>query len=66
MNKPVKKTKRLESTPRDTSLVSPKLLADIGDALQAVKPYGSVEIYVQNNIVTQITARNIRKMSSTI
>lgn len=41
--------------------ISPKLLEEIESALRLVKPFGSVEIYVQNSIVTQITARNIKK-----
>ena len=39
----------------------------INDILQAVKQvdgYGSVEIYIQNHAITQITIRNIIKPSS--
>ena len=45
----------------DTQNLSPKLLVEITTALKSVKTYGSVEIYVQKGIVTQITVRNIKK-----
>lgn len=41
------------------------LIDEIKDALQTVS-YGSIEIYVQNKTVTQITVRNIKKTSVTI
>ena len=44
--------------------VSPALLSEIKSALKSVKSYGSVEIYIQNGVVTQITVRNIKKTSS--
>lgn len=44
-----------------TQTISDTLLEEIRTALKNVSPYGSVEIYVQNNVVTQITVRNIRK-----
>ena len=37
------------------------LLKDIERALKNIKGWGSVEIYVQNSTVTQITERNIKK-----
>ncbi len=40
------------------------LVSEIQEALKSVKGYGSVEIYVQNGKVTQITVRNIRKTSN--
>ncbi|MCL5970806.1 MAG: YezD family protein [Patescibacteria group bacterium] len=43
-----------------TKRISEKLLEEIKEALQNVN-YGSVEIFVQNDNVTQITVRNIRK-----
>lgn len=43
--------------------LSPKLLSEIESALRMIRNFGSVEIYVQNNIVTQITVRNIKKTS---
>lgn len=41
--------------------ISPELIEEIKTALKGVKSYGSVEIYVQKGIVTQITVRNIKK-----
>ena len=41
------------------------LLQEIKEALQSVK-FGSIEIFVQNSIVTQITVRNIHKTSMEI
>jgi hypothetical protein len=38
------------------------LLTEIKSALQSVR-YGSIEIFVQNKIITQITVRNIHKTS---
>jgi hypothetical protein len=40
-----------------------QLTEEIVRALQKVGGFGSVEIFVQNNIVTQITVRNIKKTS---
>lgn len=34
---------------------------ELSDALKSIDSYGSVEIYVQNSMVTQITTRNIKK-----
>ena len=41
--------------------VSKKLVEEIIASLQSASPYGSVEIYVQNDNVTQITVRKIKK-----
>lgn len=38
-----------------------ELLDEIVKALKSVEGYGSIEIYVQDHSVTQITVRNIRK-----
>ncbi|QQS38698.1 DUF2292 domain-containing protein [Candidatus Woesebacteria bacterium] len=46
-----------------TKKVSKSLLSEIKTALEKAGGFGSVEIYIQNNIVTQITTRNIRKTS---
>lgn len=40
--------------------LSEKLMSDIKEELERIG-YGSLEIYVQNNKVTQITVRNIKK-----
>lgn len=41
--------------------LSSSLITELEVALQMVKAYGSIEIYVQDSKVTQITVRNIRK-----
>ena len=43
-----------------TQNITPTLISQVVDALRN-KAYGSVEIYMQNRTVTQITVRNIRK-----
>lgn len=43
--------------------VSPQLVDEIITALKLVRNYGSIEIYIQNSVVTQITVRNIKKTS---
>lgn len=47
-----------------TKKISQTLLIEIKKALKAVQAFGSVEIYVQNGNVTQITVRNIKKTSN--
>ena len=44
-----------------TKKVSRRLLEEIKKALKSIESFGSVEVYVQDNIVTQITVRNIKK-----
>lgn len=44
-----------------TQVISQRLIDEVTQALKTVSPFGSVEIYVQNNTVTQITIRNIKK-----
>jgi len=44
-----------------TKKISHTLIGEIKNALQSVSSYGSIEVYVQNGIVTQITIRNIKK-----
>lgn len=48
-------------TEYSTKRISKTLLAEIKDSLKSIKNFGSVELYVQNNVVTQITTRNIKK-----
>lgn len=43
-------------------VISQNLLSEIKEALESVK-FGSIEIFVQNKVVTQITVRNIHKTS---
>jgi len=45
-----------------TKKVSQKLIEEIRDSLHNVE-YGSIEIYVNAGVVTQITKRNIKKTS---
>lgn len=47
-----------------TQNISERLVVEIKSALQSVKNYGSIEIYIQNGVVTQITVRNIKKTNS--
>ncbi|OGM23065.1 hypothetical protein A2691_00605 [Candidatus Woesebacteria bacterium RIFCSPHIGHO2_01_FULL_39_23] len=44
-----------------TQKISPELVNELKIALKSIKGYGSVEIYIQDNTVTQITIRNIKK-----
>jgi hypothetical protein len=44
-----------------TKDVSQELLAEIAEALQNIRGWGSVEIIVQDFKVVQITERNIKK-----
>lgn len=44
-----------------TAKISKTLVLEIKKSLKGVRSYGSVEIYVQNGVVTQITVRNIKK-----
>src|SRR3989304_4820764 len=46
-----------------TQNITPRLISQIVDALKN-KAYGSVEIYIQNYTVTQITERTITKVST--
>jgi len=44
-----------------TQNVSPVLVEEIVQAMKNAGSYGSIEIYIQNHNVTQITVRNIKK-----
>lgn len=46
--------------------VNKRLLKQIEEALGQVDGYGSVELYIQKNIVTQITSRTIKKTNNPI
>jgi hypothetical protein len=41
--------------------VSPELIDEVVEAIRSVKGWGSIEIYVQDYCVTQITVRKIKK-----
>jgi len=45
-----------------SNLKQDELVSEITSALKSVR-YGSVEIFIQDNTVTQITVRNIKKTS---
>ncbi len=47
-----------------TKNISPILLLEIKKALKSVDNFGSIEIYVNDGIVTQVTVRNIKKTTS--
>lgn len=47
-----------------TKVISPALLEEVAEALQNIRGWGSVEIYVQDHRVVQITERNIKKTNS--
>lgn len=49
-----------------TNGYSQELIDEIVVALKRVGAYGSIEIYVQNSNVTQITVRNIKKTKHNI
>lgn len=46
--------------------IGPELIAEIVEALNNIRGWGSVEIYVQDYKVVQITERNIKKTNSNI
>jgi hypothetical protein len=49
------------NTEYSTKRISNTLLVEIKKALKSVKSYGSVEIYIQDGVVNQITTRQIKK-----
>ncbi len=46
-----------------TKQISDKLIKEVEEALKNIRGWGSVEIYVQDFKVVQITERNIKKTS---
>lgn len=44
-----------------TKRISDNLVEEIKQALKNIRGFGSIEVFVQNYKVTQITERNIRK-----
>lgn len=44
-----------------TKKISNNLLLEFKEALKSIGSFGSVEVFVQDGIVTQITVRNIKK-----
>jgi hypothetical protein len=57
---------KLTAHGHSTKLIDDKLLQDIADALKNVRGWGSVEVFVQNYKVVQITERNIKKTEHNI
>ncbi|OGE05581.1 hypothetical protein A3B51_01005 [Candidatus Curtissbacteria bacterium RIFCSPLOWO2_01_FULL_41_18] len=57
----------MDQTDQDfsTQNITPQLIGQIVDALKN-KAFGSVEIYIQNYKVTQITERTITKVASLV
>ncbi len=49
-----------------TKKITQTLIEEIKQALKNVRGWGSVEIYVQDYKVTQITERNIKKTSHSL
>jgi hypothetical protein len=47
-----------------TRRVTEQLIKEINKSLKSIDSHGSVEIFVQNSTVTQITVRNIKKTDS--
>lgn len=47
-----------------TNQISRILISEIKKALKSIKAFGSVEIYVQDGEVSQITTRNIKKTNN--
>ena len=44
-----------------TQKISPLLVSELKRAIKSIDAYGSVEVYIQNGVVTQISVRNIKK-----
>lgn len=47
-----------------TKKITQHLLNELKTALKSIDSYGSVEVYVQDSVVTQITIRNIKKTNN--
>jgi len=52
-------------TDGSTKKISPTTKAEIITALKNIRGWGSVEIFVQDHRVVQITERNIKKIQQT-
>ena len=51
----------LTANGHSTKMIDNKLLEDITEALKNIRGWGSIEVFVQNYKVVQITERNIKK-----
>jgi len=56
---------KLEISDGSTKKISPTTKAEIITALKNIRGWGSVEIFVQDHRVVQITERNIKKIQQT-
>jgi len=56
----------MTSTNLSRQKISHSVVEEITSALKSVRHFGSVEIYIQKGVVTQITVRNIKKTNSKI
>jgi len=51
---------------KPAKVLSKSLMVEIRRALENVDGFGSIEIYVQDNKVVQITQRNIKKIKESL
>ena len=56
----------MKLNPLTTKNIDNSLMQEIKKALAKIDGYGSVELYIQENKVTQITSRNIQKTNNPI
>ena len=54
----------MQASAYSTKRISKQLVDEIKTALKNVRGWGSVEVYIQDNAVTQITERTIKKTNS--
>jgi len=52
------------NTDYSVTKISQKLIKDLKNSLASIKGWGSMEVYVQDGQVTQITVRNIKKVAA--
>lgn len=52
---------KLTANGHSTRTINGELISEVSKALKNIRGWGSVEIFVQNNKVVQITERNITK-----
>lgn len=55
-----------KSSAYSTKKVSQDLIEELKQAIKNVKGWGSIEVIVQDNKVTQISVRNIKKTSHNV
>ena len=57
---------KLVTNGHSTKKISDNLIVEITEALKNIRGWGSVQIFVQNHKVVQITEKNIKKTQHTI